>query len=152
MIKDIKAGKDLAALEERLKKIDLANDIIDLGNWIVTGTWKSQFQRDPALFTETKKLFEKVYAKLDELKAITRQEIEPEADRGVPQGRRRPTKATWPAFLAKWLEREEVTKKRGVVGDEVVQLGQGDRPARHDRHRERRPRTRPQASPRPPRS
>ena len=34
-----------------------------------------RFRRDPALFTETKKIFEKVYPKLDELKAITRLDV-----------------------------------------------------------------------------
>jgi methyl-accepting chemotaxis protein len=132
MLKDIKAGKDLAALEERLKKISLANEVVDLGNWIVTGTWKSQFQRNPALFTETKKLFEKVYAKLDELKAITHQELNLKQ---IEECRKagKTYEGNMEAFLAKWLEREEVTKKRGVVADEVVsqakataQLGMSD--------------------------
>ena len=131
-IKEIKAGKDPAALEERLKKIDIVNDVIDLGNWIVTGTWKSQFQRNPALFTETKKLFEKVYAKLDELKAITRQEINLKQ---IEECRKtgKTYEGNMEVFLAKWLEREEVTKKRGVVADEVLsqakataQLGMSD--------------------------
>ena len=136
MLKEIKAGKDPAALEERLKKIHLANEVVDLGNWIVTGTWKSQFQRNPALFTETKKLFEKVYAKLDELKAITRQELNLKQ---IEECRKagKTYEGNMEAFLAKWLEREEVTKKRGVVADEVLSPGQGDRPAGDVRHRER---------------
>ena len=132
MLKDIKAGKDPAALEERLKKIHLANDVIDLGNSIVTGTWKSQFQRDPALFTETKKLFEKVNAKLDELKAITRQELNLKQ---IEECRKagKAYEGDMEAFLANWLAREELTKKRGVVADEVLyqakataQLGMSD--------------------------
>ena len=43
----IKGGIDADTVLERVKKIDLANDIMDLGNWIIIGTWKSQFRRDP---------------------------------------------------------------------------------------------------------
>jgi methyl-accepting chemotaxis protein len=117
--KDIETGKDRAVLEDRLKKLTLGNDIIDLGNWIVTGTWKSQFRRDPVLFTETKKLFEKVYAKLDELKAITRQEANlKEIEEIRKAGKSYESNMT--NFLAKWLEREEVGKKRGIVAEEVL--------------------------------
>ena len=52
----------------------------------------------------------------------------PEADRGVPQAAQSLRRQHGTAFLAKWLEREEVTKKRGDDrGDEVVAAGQGDR-------------------------
>jgi methyl-accepting chemotaxis protein len=119
MLKDVKAGKDYAAVEERLKKINLANDVVDLGNWIVTGTWKSQFQRSPALFTETKKLFEKVYVKLDELKAITRQEVNlKEIEECRKAGKAYEGNMT--NFLVKWLEREEVAKKRTAAAAEVL--------------------------------
>ena len=116
---EIKAGKDPAALESRVNKINLANEITDLGNWIVTGTWKSQFRRDPALFTETKKLFEKVYAKLDELKPLTHQE----ADLKLIEECRKAGKTyegNMTNFLAKWLEREEVAKKRTAAAAEVL--------------------------------
>jgi methyl-accepting chemotaxis protein len=118
---ELKEGKDAAAIEERLKKIDIVGDIIDLGNAIVIGTWKSQFQRNPALFTETKKLFEKVHAKLDELKAITRQEIDLKRIDECRQTAKA-YEGNMATFLTKWLEREEVTAKRGKTGDEVVQL------------------------------
>ena len=132
MVKDIQAGKELAALQERMKKINLANDIVDLGNRIITGTWKSQFRRDPAIFTEAKKLFDKVYAKLDELKAITRLDVNLKQIEEC----RKASKAyegNMTTFLAKWLEREEVSKKRNAAADEVLlqakataQLGMSD--------------------------
>ena len=132
MVKDIKAGKDLAALEERLKKIDLANDVIDLGNRIVTGTWKSQFRRDPVIFTEAKRLFEKVYAKLDELKPITHLEVDLKRIEECRQAAKA-YEGNMTTFLAKWLEREEVSKKRQTAADEVLlqakataQLGMSD--------------------------
>jgi methyl-accepting chemotaxis protein len=116
---EIKAGKDGNALLERVKKINLVNDIIDLGNWIIIGTWKSQFRRDPKLFQDTEKLFDQVNKKLDELKAITNQQallkmIEDCRVAGSAYEK------TMEAFLTKWLAREELGKKRGAVADEVL--------------------------------
>ena len=44
---ETKAGKDIPALEERVKKIRMVHDIIDTGNQIITATWKSQVRRGP---------------------------------------------------------------------------------------------------------
>jgi methyl-accepting chemotaxis protein len=117
--KDLKAGKDAAAITERVKKIALCNDVIDLGNWIITGTWKSQFRRDPKLFQETEKLFDKVNAKLDELKAMTKQEIHLKA---IEECRKEGMayKGNINRFLAKWLTREEVGKKRLDAANNVL--------------------------------
>ena len=118
---DIKAGKDAAAIQERVRKIALVNDIIDLGNWIIIGTWKSQFRRDPKLFEETEKLFDQVNAKLDELKSITRTSdmlkmIEDCRAAGIAY------KGNMEKFLKGWLERESVAKKRGEAAAKVLDL------------------------------
>src|SRR5262249_40443416 len=47
----------VAEVEDHIKKIGLANDIVDLGNTIRIGNWKSQAKRDPTLFQETQKKF-----------------------------------------------------------------------------------------------
>ena len=115
----IKGGIDASAVLERVNKIDMANNIIDLGNWIIIGTWKSQFRRDPKLFQETQKLFEQVNKKLDELKAATKDP----ADLKLIEDCRAAGSAyekNMEAFLTKWLAREELAKKRGVVADDVI--------------------------------
>ena len=38
---------DETKLNERTKKLTLVNDVIDLGNWIRTGTWHAIATRDP---------------------------------------------------------------------------------------------------------
>lgn len=118
--RDLKAGKDAASIKERVKKILIVNDIIDLGNWIIIGTWKSQFNRDPKLFTETEKLFDQVNAKLDNLKSLTREAdhlkmIEDCRAAGMDY------KTNMDNFLAGWLEREDVAKKRGEVANTVLE-------------------------------
>jgi methyl-accepting chemotaxis protein len=118
---EIKEGKDADALLRRVSKISIANDIIDLGNWVITGTWKSQFRRDPKLFQETEKRFDQVNKKLDELKSITTQT----ADLKLIEDCRAAGSVyekNMENFLAKWLAREEVGKKRVALADEVLSL------------------------------
>ena len=55
--------------------MELANDIIDLGNAIRIGNFKAQATRDPQLFRETQKKFDELNPKLDVLKAVTKQEV-----------------------------------------------------------------------------
>ena len=125
-IKDKELDQLLSATAVDAKQVNairkmqtIVNDLIDQGNIIVAGTWKSQFRRDPQLFTETKKVFEKVYPKLDELKRMT----SAEADLKLIEGNRVAGKAyedCMSGFLAKWVEREEIAKKRAAVAQVVL--------------------------------
>jgi methyl-accepting chemotaxis protein len=109
-----------AKLNERVKKIALVNDVIDIGNWIRTGTWQAISNRDPKLFTETRARFDDVMAKLDELKEITKQEInlkQIEECRAAGKA----YAACMDSFLTNWLAREELGKARGVAADGVLE-------------------------------
>ena len=102
-----------------LKKQSIANDIVDLGNWIIIGTWKSQFRRSPEIFNEAKAKFTQVDAKLEELRKMnpdteeTRQ-INDCAAAGAAY------KKNMDDFLAGWLKREDVSKERGVAAEKVL--------------------------------
>lgn len=56
---------------ERYHKIQLCNQIIEIGNTIRIGAWKAIARRDPELLQETTRHFETVAAKLAELLPIT---------------------------------------------------------------------------------
>ena len=118
-----KADADKEALKteiiDRKKKIGLANDILDLGNWIRTGTWQAIATRDPKLFTETEKKFEQVNAKLDELKSITKQETDLKAIEEC-RAAGKAYLGCMESFLTSWLAREEIGKKRGEAADGVL--------------------------------
>jgi methyl-accepting chemotaxis protein len=106
-------------LKERKDKINLANDVIDLGNAIRIGNWRSQAERDPKVFQEAVKKFEEVNKKLDDLKAITRQEEDLKAiDQCRAAGKAYNDAMT--AFIANWLAREELGKKRNEAGQAVL--------------------------------
>ena len=109
----------VAEIEDRVQQVNLANDIIDLGNVIRIGNFKSQTTRDPALFQETQKKFVQVNQKLDELKAVTKQEanLKQIADcRAAGQG----YNDAMSSFLKNWLAREDLGQKRGIVANAVL--------------------------------
>ena len=102
------------------KKETIANDIVDLGNWIITGTWKSQFRRSPEIFKEAEAKFAKVDAKLAELKALNPDAeesrlIESCATAGAAY------KADMDRFLADWLKREDIAKQRGDAAAKILE-------------------------------
>ena len=112
-----------AKLLERARKIAMVNEIVDLGNEVRVGAWKSIGTRDPDHFKETMKAFAKINATLDELKSITRQDVNL---RQIAE-----TRACGDAYLkgmesylANWLAREELGKRRGATGDEVLKAAQ----------------------------
>lgn len=110
---------NVAAVQDRVNKINAANDILELGNAIRVGNFKSQALRDPQLFRDTQKKFDDLSSKLDALKAITKQEAnlkQIEACRAA--GKAYADAMT--SFLSNWLAREELGQKRGLVADAVL--------------------------------
>jgi len=106
-------------LLERTRKIVLANEVIDLGNWIRIGTWQAIANRDPELFKATEKKFEDVNRKLDELKAITRLDVNlKQIEECRAAGKE--YLESMVGFLDDWTAREELGKKRGEVAAAVL--------------------------------
>lgn len=104
-----------------LKNLALANDIMDLGYEIEIGTWKSQFRRDVQLFTETRKKFELLASKLEELR-----KQQPDAEElkvlGGCTAAGNDYKANMDRFLQHWVHREEVGKQRARAAEQVLSL------------------------------
>ena len=109
-----------ANIHERVQKTAICNEIIGLGNNIRLGNWRSQADRDPKLFQDTQKLFDQVFAKLDELKRITRQEDDLKQIEDCRAAGRGYNDAM-SSFLTNWFAREELGKKRGEAADGVLQ-------------------------------
>jgi methyl-accepting chemotaxis protein len=117
----LKGGAKPEVMEKIIKNQSLANEIIDTGNWILIGTWKSQFRRDPKLFEETGKKFDQVKAKLETLK-----KLQPDAEElkliETCAAAAAAYKGNMDQFLSKWLQREQTGKKRIAAGDRVLEL------------------------------
>ena len=106
-------------LQDRIRKTEILNDIIDLGNNIRIGAWKAIGTRDPALFTEARATFEKVNAKLDEIKAVTVQQKNlDQIERCRAAGQQ--YNDAMGRYLENWLRREEIAKTRTAVGNRVL--------------------------------
>ena len=106
-------------LTERVRKLALVNEVVDLGNSIRISVWKSFAQRDPEAFKAAIKDFDQVYARLAELKSITRQEANLKqlaecqtAGQAYVAGMER--------YLGLWLARDELARKRLVISTEVL--------------------------------
>ena len=101
------------------KKAGISTDVIDLGNEIIIGTWKSQCRRSPEIFNAAKALFTNVEEKLSELRKLnpdadeTRQ-IDACAAAGAAY------KANMDRFLNGWLKREEIMTQRRDAGNKVL--------------------------------
>jgi len=109
----------LTAIADQIRKLSLANEIIDLGSSVRVGSSKAQATRDPVLFQETQKLFASIHAKLDELKGITKQE-----DNLKQIANCRAAGQTYndamTSYLKNWLDREELSRKRNTTGEAVL--------------------------------
>lgn len=118
------ASEKVKKLQERVLKTSLANDVIEIGNNIRIGAWKSMATRDPQIFTEAQKKFADVNTKLDELKAITVDEINLKQ---IEECRRAGEKynQAMTAFLENWLKREELGKQRNTVAEQVLAAAEG---------------------------
>ena len=119
-------------IEKIVNNINNVTEILDLAHEIIVGTWKSQFRRDPKLFSETEKMFDTVMQKLEELK-----KLQPDAEElkliAACSAAGLAYRGNMDRFLDKWLKREDVGKKRGEAGDQVLaqakataELGMGD--------------------------
>jgi methyl-accepting chemotaxis protein len=106
-------------VRERIHKLLLCSEIVEEGNSVRVGAWKAIAGRDPDLLKQTLQRFSGIETKLDELKAITRQEVNLRqiADvRAAADSYRKGMED----FLNNWNTREELGKKRNTVAAEVI--------------------------------
>jgi len=108
-----------AALGRSLRLVTLANDVIDLGNWIRIGTWHAIATRDPKLFRDTEKKFEDVNKKLDDIKTACNT---PELLKLVEEcrGAGKAYLACMEDFLTNWEAREDLNKRRTATAQGVL--------------------------------
>jgi methyl-accepting chemotaxis protein len=114
------AGRgNAAAIKDRARKIEICSEIVELGINVRLNVWRAKATRDPELLRRSMEIFDRIGAKLDELKASTQQEanLRQLADcRQAGEAYRRGMQA----FLDAWAAREEVGKKRNAVTVEML--------------------------------
>ena len=112
---DVKATDLLGDYAE----IRIVNEISEVGNEIVTATWRSIAGRDIQQCQEAEKLFEKV----DSLFASLRKETTDAKDLGLIEECAKASRdylASMDSFAKAWLERDTLNKARAAAADSVV--------------------------------
>ena len=123
MQNDIATKKSSEKMNERLQKITIVNEIIDIGNDTRIKVFKSQALREPAIIYEAQKNFPKMELLFSSLSKITYtpaniQQIK-ETELAAAQ-----YKEALDNFIKSWVTLQEVGKKRTVVGNEVLEAAQ----------------------------
>jgi methyl-accepting chemotaxis protein len=110
-----------AAMLERVKKINLMSNCMDLMDNVRVANWKAQTLRNPSILQDAQKEFDVIYNKLDELKTSTRQEVNLKQIEDC----RTTAKAyndAMTSYLANWAALEEINKTRGAAADGVLAM------------------------------
>ncbi len=105
---------------ERLSKITLVNDVIDLGNETRIGAFKSQALRDPNVMTDALANFAHIDTKFVELKKITSLAADIQRIDAV-QAAGNSYKLAMTDFLTNWHAREEIATQRNQAGEQVIE-------------------------------
>ncbi len=106
-------------VKERFAKIAISNDILDLGDKLRMQTWRAIALRDMKSFQETKGKINDIFAKIDELKKITKQENHLKELEECSNGVKDYAKCM-DDFIGLWASREEINKHRGTVAQAIL--------------------------------
>jgi len=107
--------------QERMKKISLINEIIDLGNSVRIKNFKSQATRDPDLFEKGLATFPIIDEKFDEIMVYTKLEVDIKELQEVQKAGNE-YKEAMKTFLADWFKREEIAKRRDHSGKNFIEI------------------------------
>jgi methyl-accepting chemotaxis protein len=106
-------------MAERLEKITIVNDIIDVGNDTRIKAFKSQALRDPSIIADAQKNFPKMEAMFVSLTKITHRADNLKQIEEIKLAANQ-YKEALNNFIKSWTELQEVGKKRTAVGSEVL--------------------------------
>ncbi len=123
MDKDIGGGVRGNKLRERVEKINVVNDVIDLGNAVRLACWKSQATRDPQLILDADKNFEPMAEKFNRLRQLTSDPANMEQI-AKTETAGNTYRQTMKDFLANWQTLQDVGAKRGEVAQLVLTQAQ----------------------------
>ncbi|MCX8156379.1 MAG: methyl-accepting chemotaxis protein, partial [Verrucomicrobiae bacterium] len=110
---------DAIQVSERVRKINLINEVLEIGNFIRVGNFKAQATRNVPLFQETLKKFADLPPKFAELRSLTRQDVNLR-QLAAAEKAAEAYKKTMEEFLKDWQTREELNRTRQMVADAVL--------------------------------
>ncbi len=117
------AKGETTKLKDRIDKINKMNMVIDLGNDTRVKVFKSQALRDPQYIYDAQKNFPKIKALVQEMRDAAKlpggQKIMDDIKAAAVQ-----YEGAVDHFIKAWLEMQEVSKKRGAAGEDVLKAAQ----------------------------
>ncbi len=123
MRREFRSKAVIEKLDERLKKITIINDIIDLGNRVRIGNFKAQATREPELLKDMLNVFPKIDKKLNEIRSITRRD-ENKRQLDVIQEAGSTYKSAMQGYLDNYYVLRDLGKKRDAAAKKVLDESQ----------------------------
>ncbi len=116
---EIKAGAGAEKIAERVRKVDLANEIVRSGNLVRLTAWRSQGERNLKRLDEAAPHFEAIKTKLNELRPITRvavniQQID-DCQKAADEYRNNINE-----LVTNWQKKDAIAARRGDAGNAVL--------------------------------
>jgi methyl-accepting chemotaxis protein len=116
---EIKSNAGAEKVSERVRKLALANDVIDAGNAVRLVAWRAQAERSVQALDNAKPHFATIKGKLEELRAITRQKANLDQIAACQKAADDYGKNTTD-LGTNWAKKDAVATKRGEVGNAVL--------------------------------
>lgn len=119
MKSELDSGAPAYKLQERLEKITIVNDIIDLGNDTRVKNFKSQATRDPEEMRFAMENFPKMEEKFEALSKLTRLQANIDQIKNT-RAAAKSYGSAMQEFLDNFLTLQKLNQERGVAADEVL--------------------------------
>ncbi|MFP4541708.1 MAG: hypothetical protein ACLFR7_08755, partial [Opitutales bacterium] len=113
------SGSDEATLRERMQKVGLINDILDVGNSVRVLNWRAQADRDLAVLDQATEEFRRIEGLIEQLRPITR---EPADITRLQSTEKAATsyQAAINSLRQHWADRDRLGTERGKTGDAIL--------------------------------
>lgn len=112
-------GKTVESYRERIAKITIVNDIIDIGNDTRVKAFKAQALRDVAIMQDAQKNFPKIDNKLSEIRKITRQKSDLDRLDDIKTAALG-YEESMNFFSEQWGKLQELGVQRNIVAGEMI--------------------------------
>jgi len=124
MKQEIDAGVSSFKLQERLEKINIINDIIDLGNDTRVQNFKSQATRDPEVMRSAMENVPEMEKKFEDLAEITRRQVNIDQIKNTSIAAKA-YESAMQAFLDNFLALQKISQESGAASGEVLAAAKG---------------------------
>ncbi len=121
MKNEINSGADKQLLSERLKKTELVQKIIDMGDGVRIANFKFQALRNPSIAADGMKEFDKIFKTIDEIRSLVKKQENMEQLRQIDISGREYLK-TMENVLLRWKQLENVSASRVKIASDIREI------------------------------